>query len=733
MVKDIYTGTTSSNTYLNGIIFNGNYIFAAEDGTNGIELWTTDGTTGNTSLVKDINAGIDNSDPRYFLIFNNIVYFLAYTTANGNELWRTDGTTSGTYMVKDIFPGFNSAFVDYNGNFPITLLKVWEQGGSFFFVANTDNSVAFSNDIELWKTDGTNAGTVKVNDINPGTQGSHPRDFLVFNNTLFFLAYTPATGSELWKTDGTTAGTVMLKDIFPGTNSAFVDYNGNTAITLLNVWEQGGSFFFVANTDNSVAFSNDLELWKTDGTTAGTVRVKDINAGTQGSHPSQFLVFNNTLFFRAYTTTNGSELWKTDGSTAGTVMVKDIFPGTNSGFVDYNGNFSINLVNVWEQGGSFFFVANTDNSVVSSNDIELWKTDGTTAGTVRVKDINPGVEGSNPRDFVVFNNQLFFLAYTVANGKEIWKTDGSSAGTVMVKDVYPGTNSGFVDYNGFYSIDLFNVWEQGGSFFFIANSDNSVASSNDIELWKTDGTTAGTVRVKDINAGTEGSHPYGFIPFNNQLYFAAYDNANGRELWKTDGSTAGTQQVKDIMTGTGSGLQSDFYKIFSYGGTFYFTAYQSGTIDNELWKSDGTNAGTVKVMDIYAGTNGSYPNSFIILPNDNVIFLARDATHGRELWSFNLPGISSVEEQATFDFSVFPNPAFSNEKITMRLSEQVKENSAVHLFDLDGKKIFSKKIPIADKEIVLQLPDVMPGIYLLQITDKKSFQKTCRILVLKKE
>src|SRR5436189_4586426 len=65
--------------------------------------------------------------------------------------------------------------------------------------------------------------------------------------------------------------------------------------------------------------ANDYELWKTDGTQAGTVLVKDINPGISGSHPDHLTEVNGTLFFTADDGTNGTELWKSNGTTAGTV------------------------------------------------------------------------------------------------------------------------------------------------------------------------------------------------------------------------------------------------------------------------------------------------------------------------------------------------------------------------------------------------------------------------------
>ena len=70
-----------------------------------------------------------------------------------------------------------------------------------------------------------------------------------------------------------------------------------------------------------------MELWKSDGTAAGTVLVKDILGGSSGSFPSYLTNVNGTLFFGANDGSHGNELWKSDGTAAGTVMVKDIRAG----------------------------------------------------------------------------------------------------------------------------------------------------------------------------------------------------------------------------------------------------------------------------------------------------------------------------------------------------------------------------------------------------------------------
>ena len=64
---------------------------------------------------------------------------------------------------------------------------------------------------ELWKSDGTESGTVLVEDINPGGS-SFPQYLTNVAGTLFFFANDGNSGQELWKSDGTATGTVLVKD-----------------------------------------------------------------------------------------------------------------------------------------------------------------------------------------------------------------------------------------------------------------------------------------------------------------------------------------------------------------------------------------------------------------------------------------------------------------------------------------------------------------------------------------
>src|SRR5262245_4874757 len=158
--------------------------------------------------------------------------------------------------------------------------------------------------------------------------------------------------------------------------------------------------------------------------------VADINAvaSTAASNPAGFTNVNGTVYFKATDPVHGEELWKSDGTTAGTVLVKDIFPGSGPSTINY-----LSAMN-----GALFFVGQDG---VHGN--ELWKSDGTEAGTVMVKDFVPGLAQGAFNSFIDFNGTLFFTFSDGVNGYELWKSDGTEAGTGMVKDINPGAGDGF--------------------------------------------------------------------------------------------------------------------------------------------------------------------------------------------------------------------------------------------------------------------------------------------------
>jgi ELWxxDGT repeat protein len=493
LVRDINLGSdygfNSSNIY-NLEVFKNKLYFSANDGVRGRELWISDGTTGGTQLVKNINTGRNSdgaprsSNPYGFTESNNKLFFTASDRVNGQELWVTNGTENGTKLVADINPGRGGSVYSYSEN-------LTEFNNKLYFSANDG-----VNGRELWVSDGTENGTQLVKDINPGSSegypdSSYPGDFTEFNNKLYFNANDGVNGRELWVSDGTENGTQLVKDINPGSSEGY-PYSSSPR----NFTEFNNKLYFTANDG-----TNGRELWVTNGTENGTQLVKDINAGGNysGSSAYGFTELNNKLFFSANDGVNGTELWVTNGTENGTQLVKDINPGSSEGYYGEIYPDSSNPSDFTELNNKLYFSAND-----GVNGTELWVSDGTANGTQLVKDINPGSsegyngevypDSSSAYDFTEFNNKLYFSANDGTNGTELWVTDGTSAGTQLVADINPGSDSSYVGGLTVVGKELLFTADNGvtGRELFKLNVDSST-------------TITGTNRADNL-AGTNGAN-----------------------------------------------------------------------------------------------------------------------------------------------------------------------------------------------------------------------------------
>ncbi len=613
-----------------GHLPNGGVLFAGIRTDIGMELYSTIGFPGSTFLVRDINPGPSHSMPSGFFALGNATYFFATTAAEGRELWKTDGSLGGTVLVKDTLPGPGSGAyaLDFDD------LDLDRDQGCINAIGSTLYCLMHGAR-GLFRSDGTTAGTTLVKTLSPYR---HPADYVYLGEplvqlcnaggTLYFAADDgTGSGTELWKSDGTTAGTVMVKDIQPGSGSSnpggFVEFQGQ--------------LFFRADDG-----TNGMELWKSDGTAAGTVMVKDVNVGANPSNPSNLTVLGSALMFSADDGAVGAELWKTDGTTAGTAILADLSPtgGSMPREMQHLGNLLVFKASydLWATDGAIVtslsggrgYANQVANPVAASGRVyfgsssgtgyELWATDGTIAGTGPVltqNNSNYSTEG--PQLITESIGARVVFANTddaPAHGLELWASDGTAAGTGLLEDINP-PNPAATDG----SFNQAGV-AVGGNLYFRANDGGTYGS----ELWKTDGTTAGTALVADINP-TGSGNPYAFTSVNGTVFFTANDGNHGSELWTTDGTTAGTAMVVDINPGTGQGV-SGLAKMTGLNGILLFPADDGTGI--QLWRSDGTPAGTYRIS-----TGISLPGTFHALnayPFGSEAYFWADGGSGVQLW-----------------------------------------------------------------------------------------------------
>src|SRR5688572_6905284 len=666
LIKDINKGQSGSVPQFIAALEN-IILFSANDGATGHELWKSDGTANGTVLVKDITPRLSDSYPSDLIAFKGFVYFTASNGAAGKELWRTDGTEAGTVLIKDINPGAADGFASSMTNFTVlgdwlyfnanngTGTELWRSDGTstgtvlvkdltpgpasteFFALRSIDNTLYFTSNgdgmgHQLWKSDGTEAGTTIVKQYAPG---SAPSEVFKFKNKIYFAANYDGNGLELWETDGSEAGTLLVRDINPGAGSSITWYGGIPTFTVM-----GDYFYFAA--DDGI---NQTQLWKSDGTTLGTVMVKRIHP-TFGSFPYNLTVLNNMLFFRAsgdgVVPTLNDELWRSDGTEAGTIIVKDINPNAGAGMLYltrsenllfFTADDGVSGNELWRTDGSeggTFITKDLNNSsaayprglAASGNDLvffnqpgsgkmEIWKSNGLENGTTLVKEVSLSPDGVAYPNATFVDGKFFFTMNDVTSGHELWISDGSDAGTTLVKDIFPGTSSAYAGTN------LNRLSHLGNEVMFTA--DDGV---NGTELWKSDGTESGTIMVKDLNlSGNLGWERYGVA--DNIFYF--FDDF---KLYRSDGTSGGTDLVKDINPSRAG--ETAFHPFVFNNGNLYFSG-DDGVHGLEIWTSDGSEAGTHMLKDIFPGNTFTYAKVMGSL-NGTIYLAANDGVHGAELW-----------------------------------------------------------------------------------------------------
>ncbi len=761
---DLCPGRCSSSPqsfYIEG----GDLYFAADDGVRGSELWRLSPGAAAPVFLFDINPGPASSVPARFeritfRINTTVVsrtFFSATRAAEGRELWRlTVGTAPTVALERDILPGPQSSeplgFAILNtlqtGLTARTANSIREvlaldytsttapASGQTAFTAFTTNGQRRAQDelqtlgpntylvirdstnsnAELWVMQGTNASAIKLRTA--GSIGA-----VTFNVALFRTFFSARTGSshQLFVTDGSVGGTTAL---------------GSTALDPANLHSLGNRLVFTGLTPSS-----GRELFISDGTGAGTVLLKELVPGTGGidggsSGARSAISANNQRYLLGF----ADQLWISDGSNAGTIEVSGsaiqgtgrilgVFPttgvesllsfaaGTASGGEPFYNRgtaaSTVGLGNLLSDVGDAFaapvavfnqrliftgFVPGQTASVMSlpltgggaREDLgdftnaesgvhfgRLWfrgsggivTTDATSAGTSTITAVRPEIRG--PECVIERNGAAYFIGSPPSNSTdvEIYRSDGTQAGTVPVTDLSTTTDRNVQDFcfTGFRALaafgnrmmfsgsqaavgfELFTLDaadqtslvadirggpSSSGSSNIVALADRVVFDADDgvfgREIWVSTGTGQGTQRLLDINPGAASSGPGDITREGNRAFFTATDGASGRELYITDGTVSGTRRVADLFAGPADAFGDYPPAIAAAPGKVYFRATSSAEPACRLFESDGTAAGTRCAYNSASLALGPV-QQFRVADNGAVVFTAARASDGEEL------------------------------------------------------------------------------------------------------
>ncbi len=519
------------------------------------------------------------------------------------QLWASDGTSQGTVLLGSFKSGFASPFLQLA---PVAV------GNSAVFNANTQ-----ATGIEPWITDGTPQGTRLLSDLVPGGSSYTALDYTAFAGQPFLIGTTSFAMDPEPLTIDTSTGAVTFSEV--GLKA------GNASSNPRDLVAEGGIAYF-----RSPGFEVD-RIYRTNGTAAGTTQVAsaELSAQTLGILDGRALIALDDGIV-------GAELWISTPDGQGVELLADLTPGAQSSTLEPSNA---------RLGDALYFIARA-NSLGK----ELYRTDGTPAGTSLAVELAPGV-GSGLRDVLTFDDRLFLVGRTGFGAPfQLYVSDGSQAGTQLFAPGVLGQGEvlSAVEADGRLYVSVqqsgqasSRVWSVDGSaatpvlevelpsFTSFAVVDGALLVAVGLSLLAAQPGGSTLTLLDDLNtidlelaAATE-THLYVFV--EDPVIQGA------EHLWATDGAAAGTVQVAQ------SALDDTFMLAGAAVAQGARLIFASGTVDTgfEPWISDGTLAGTAPFAELAAGPNGSRPMPLGRV-GDRYLLSPFDLATGQELYSFAL-------------------------------------------------------------------------------------------------
>ncbi|BAN02546.1 hypothetical protein YM304_22320 [Ilumatobacter coccineus YM16-304] len=589
-------------------------------------------------LLADVDTHSGHSRPDEFIVAGENVFFTADDGVHGEELWVRPIAGGEARMLADIRVGPDDSSPETEDGAVM--------GGLLFFAALSDDHGR-----ELWVTDGSEPGTKMVADIRPGNSSSNPSDLAVVDGELFFSADDGTSGTELWRYDGSSVA--QLSDI----NAA-----GSSSVRRLTVavadsgGEQHVELFFVASD------GTDTGLYSWDGV---AIRVHDLSAGVDSEHVVGLRASGPDVYANLLSSSGGTLHWlqiSADGDidieevtsigtpVSGVEIAGDrIYASSGSGadqvFWVFPSGIESTPIELIVDETVYVQAVDGGNAYLSADGpdgFEPWYTDGSVAGTVPLGDLNPGSASSFPSEFLV--DPISGVALFGANdgtSSSWWSTDGTASGTSRLGDFAASPMSGIV-------VDEATWWVTG--------DDGSDAG---IELFITDSTVSGTALLADIDTTTSGSSPDDFIAFGDGIAFRAAGRSwrssptgakltdigiggehlarvgdqlltigctddEGCEPYALTGEPGGDRLITETTPGS-AGVRFISWVVVADDVAFMRYREDSPSVDNPMWATDLTAAGSVELLGDAFGGAGTAVGERLLFQNDG------DGS-GRELW-----------------------------------------------------------------------------------------------------